>query len=479
MKLSKFMLSMAQVGCIGFGGGSALIPVLEERFIEKEKLDTKKNFDQDVIVANLTPGALPVEIAGSLGRRNFGRIGMILGAVMMAFPGAVGTLLLFTILSSAQSELLTYIKVASVGVNAFIICLLVHYIHNVMKECRKESIRRFRKAIFVMSAVFLVTCGTNVYKLLGIDREPIFAVSTFTVLLAAFFSFFYTRSDYSKKHIAITVILCGSYFLAHGQAGVLASTALVRAVEALMIILALYGAAQSMKGSRFTHSLDSRKLFGDLRTLMVFLVIFTIPAAVISREAWIYLGKGILSTLMSFGGGDAYLTIADGLFVNSGMISDSAYYGEIVTVVNILPGSILCKTLLGVGYYLGLDVGGSTASGIIFAVLGFVCSIAISCGTFSIVYYMYDSMHKSKIFVVVGRWIRPIIAGLLINIMLALLNQNKVTAGLVDRAVPSVLVFTLLLAGVDYLLMNRFKWKTPWLILINLAAAFLFLLFSV
>lgn len=76
-QLIKFLLSMFKIGCIGFGGGSALIPVMEREFIGDGKLDTKENFDKDILIASLTPGALPVELAASLGWRNFGAKGKI------------------------------------------------------------------------------------------------------------------------------------------------------------------------------------------------------------------------------------------------------------------------------------------------------------------------------------------------------------------------------------------------------------------
>ena len=86
--LKQFLLSMVKVGCIGFGGGSALIPVIEDEIITRQQLDTKENYDQDVVVASITPGALPVELAASLGKRNFGSRGMLLAALSMALPGA-------------------------------------------------------------------------------------------------------------------------------------------------------------------------------------------------------------------------------------------------------------------------------------------------------------------------------------------------------------------------------------------------------
>ena len=51
--------------------------------------------------------------------------------------------------------------------------------------------------------------------------------------------------------------------------------------------------------------------------------------------------------MAGFGGGDAYLTIADGLFVQSGMVTDDYFYSQLIPVTNVLPGSILCKILAG------------------------------------------------------------------------------------------------------------------------------------
>ena len=66
----QFIRSMFRIGCIGFGGGSALIPVIEKEIVERQGIDTKQNIDKDVIVASITPGALPVEIAASIGRQS-------------------------------------------------------------------------------------------------------------------------------------------------------------------------------------------------------------------------------------------------------------------------------------------------------------------------------------------------------------------------------------------------------------------------
>ena len=85
-KLSNLLFTMMKIGAIGFGGGNALVPVIEKSVVEEEKLITAEEFEEDILVANITPGALPLEIAGGIGKRVWGKKGMLLCAMAMALP---------------------------------------------------------------------------------------------------------------------------------------------------------------------------------------------------------------------------------------------------------------------------------------------------------------------------------------------------------------------------------------------------------
>ena len=111
----QFIRSMFWIGCIGFGGGSTLIPVIEKEIADRQGIDEKQNIDKDVVVASITPGALPVEIAASIGHRKFGIRGMIAGAVMMALPGALMTVALVAVLSVFQEKILSVVNMISIG----------------------------------------------------------------------------------------------------------------------------------------------------------------------------------------------------------------------------------------------------------------------------------------------------------------------------------------------------------------------------
>ena len=122
-KMKSLLSSMLKVGIIGFGGGNALIPVIEQEVVQEKKLISKEEYDKDIIAATLTPGALPVEIASGVGLQTCGKRGMLAGGIAMALPGSAATVLLMSVLRRFDAGILTQIQYASIGVTAFIMCL--------------------------------------------------------------------------------------------------------------------------------------------------------------------------------------------------------------------------------------------------------------------------------------------------------------------------------------------------------------------
>lgn len=407
-RFGKFLRSMFYIGCIGFGGGSALIPVIEREIVEKQGLDEKQNIDKDVIVASITPGALPVEIAASIGRRGFGVKGMVAGALMMALPGTILTVLLVTILSVFQERIITVVNLISVGISVFIIYLLLSYIKNMLAACEEEGRLRKIKAIALMLGIF------------GLS----FFISTVQVLVLAFFGIFYTRGNYSRKKMICLTFFSFFYLYTHSTYFQPDMTFFRHGIDILMIILSLYGICSNIRENHWDGKKDWKEIGKDTGVWIIFLLMLVMPAVFISHKAALFSGQGLLSTWVSFGGGDAYLTIADGFFVEGGWISSRQYYSHIVPAVNVLPGSILCKTLAAAGYYAGWNLTGNAVAGILFALAGFASSIAASCSFFMLAYHLYDYLITLQVFRIIRKWIRPMVGGLLIKIMIMLCWQN-------------------------------------------------------
>ena len=115
--------------------------------------------------------------------------------------------------------------------------------------------------------------------------------------------------------------------------------------------------AAGLKGNPFSWK-ALKKLVREEIGWAVFFLLLSVPALICFGDTLRFAARGLISAVISFGGGDAYLAVANGMFVNTGMISHDDFYFQIASVANGLPGSILCKILAGVGYILGYQDGG-------------------------------------------------------------------------------------------------------------------------
>jgi chromate transporter len=190
-----------------------------------------------------------------------------------------------------------------------------------------------------------------------------------------------------------------------------------------MIVLGGRGLLRSIGGEENRlRQFPLRSVLRDAFCWIGMIVLLSIPALLLCPSALLFIGKALASVLLSFGGGDAYLVVAKGLFVGSDMISRSEFYGEIVTISNAMPGSILCKVLTGVGFCIGRDFG--AAASVAMALAGFACGVGASGLTFLMVYRIYEQFENLDIFQAIKRYIRPIIAGLLLTVAVSMLAQN-------------------------------------------------------
>lgn len=380
MNIYQLVRRMLKVGLIGFGGGSALIPVIEDEVVGEhpEQGISKEEYDDMVMVACVTPGALPVELAGMLGAQISGGIGMLASALSMALPGAILTLLFLIIMENAQNQVVLQIQYASLGVTTFIALMLINYIMEVIRAAASDK----GTVICAIAVVFALTGGKNVSRLLGLPVQLPY-LTTVQVLLFAFALL--GSSEIWNRHRHTTDAPDASFIARNG-----------------------------------------RQYYGrNLVLCVLFSAVLAIPACMVCDQSWLFIVRGWMSSLVSFGGGDAYLIVADGMFVATSMIEEDIFYGKIVPVINALPGSILCKTMTGIGYYLGLTGGKSMIAGILVAIAGIGVSVAASCFVVNLVRLLVCRFQSMAFFLRLKNWIRPIVSGLLITVILSLLTHAQ------------------------------------------------------
>lgn len=464
-----WLLSFLKIGLIGFGGGTSLIPVIEQEMVEQKKLVSKEDYDSAVIIASITPGALPVEISSGIGKIIGGTRGMIAAAVCMALPGVILTILLSVTMSAAGSLVIRQIEILSIGITAFILSMLTRYITSTFAWAKER--KRLKLATVMVLGVFVLNAGKSVAKVLGnagVDIQTMFSISTVHILLMAFFVIAYVGGNAVKGYkIAIAVVCCFLYSMFQSRAQLMhhliqddmVANVLFWILCVIMIVLAINSVRRGI-GKDMNLTFTSPKiLLKEEVAWFGFLAIASIPAFIMVPNVLQYLGQGYFSSIISFGGGDAYLTVADGMFVANGYISEQDFYGRLVTIVNVLPGSILCKTLSGIGFYMGYAHGGVIA-GLAVALAGFVCSVVGSCSVISLVQYFWQIFEKVRVFTLLKAWIKCIISGLLGSVILALVYMCQNVAKNYDCSQGTILLELFIIYIVNVVLDKTTKMST-------------------
>lgn len=369
----SLLISFLKIGFIGFGGGSALIPVIEDEIVDKKKLLKDEDYNDHVIVSNITPGTLPVKLAAAAGRKVSGIPGMIGATIMMSLPGVGITVLLVSILSQLGENVVTQIKFASVGISVFIIMLLVNYIKKVLSGCRQTN--TFTVGLIIMLLTFFLTGGKEINNILGLDRAPIFDISTVNLLLLAFFIIFFTGGEITPVKGSIAAVTGILFILCSGKANIIANDTVFLIVKLCMLVLSCYGIIKNLIESHKSnkrnagtnvhevktgiavkkHKLTIKEFLSEELAWIVFLIVLTVPAVFIITDVLNFLVQGLMSTVISFGGGEAYITIAETIFVSGGFIPSEVFYGQVLPVANALPGPILSKVLAAIGYYVAYN----------------------------------------------------------------------------------------------------------------------------
>jgi len=142
-----------------------------------------------------------------------------------------------------------------------------------------------------------------------------------------------------------------------------------------------------------------------------------------------FFGKAALSAVTSFGGGEAYVAVAEGAFVGEGMgfVPRAALYTRLLPIANALPGPILVKILAGIGYDVGYAAGGM-GMGLLTALTCMSIGVGVTCGVFVPVHAAYRRFSGLSVFVRLKRFILPVVCGLLLTTMLSMAESVLHTA---------------------------------------------------
>ena len=139
-------LTMLKIGLFTFGGGYAMIALLENAFVEKQKYIDKDEFLDMVAIAESTPGPIAINAATYLGYKHLGFLGALVATVGVIIPSFI---IIFTISLFFDAFLsLSLVEHAFRGIQVCVIYLIFSAGLKMLKQMKKTAF-----SITIVSAV--------------------------------------------------------------------------------------------------------------------------------------------------------------------------------------------------------------------------------------------------------------------------------------------------------------------------------------
>lgn len=181
-KIRTLFLTFLKIGAFTFGGGYAMIALLENEFISKKNWLQKDEFLDMVAIAESTPGPVAVNSATYIGYRMAGIPGAAVSTFAVCMP-SFGIIYLISLFFDRFLSL-TYVAYAFKGIQVCVIYLIFSAGIRMLKTLERN---RFNAVIgiaviltMVLFSVFSVRFSSIFYILIcGVAGLAVYAVSTF------------------------------------------------------------------------------------------------------------------------------------------------------------------------------------------------------------------------------------------------------------------------------------------------------------
>ena len=145
--LGELFLTFAKMGAVTFGGGYAMLPMLQREVVERKKWVTEEEIADYYAVGQCTPGIIAVNTATFIGQKRAGIAGGIAATLGVVFPSVV----IITAVAAVLSSFAEYpaVQHAFAGIRA---CVCVLIANAVVKLWKKAVADRRALAIFLLVA---------------------------------------------------------------------------------------------------------------------------------------------------------------------------------------------------------------------------------------------------------------------------------------------------------------------------------------
>lgn len=164
-------ITFFKIGAFTFGGGYAMLPLIQKEVVEKKKWITDDDILEIIAIAESTPGPIAINSATFVGFRVCGFLGSVFATLGVVLPSFVIILCISFILE--EFEHIKAVQYAFNGIRAGVLGLLIKALWTMYKKCPKNLtayiviVASFIFAAFFKVDVLIIIIGCALFGLIS------------------------------------------------------------------------------------------------------------------------------------------------------------------------------------------------------------------------------------------------------------------------------------------------------------------------
>ena len=135
---ADLFLSFAKMGACTFGGGYAMLPILQREIVEKRGWATDEDLTDYYAIAQCTPGIIAVNVATFIGFKQRRYLGGVIATLGVVAPSVAIIALIAAFLSNFAD--IPVVQHALSGVNAAVVALILSSVIKLGKSTLKDAV---------------------------------------------------------------------------------------------------------------------------------------------------------------------------------------------------------------------------------------------------------------------------------------------------------------------------------------------------
>ena len=154
-EIIKLFLAFAKIGAVTFGGGYAMLPILQRDIVKKYGWATDDELVDYFAIGQCTPGIIAVNTATFIGYKQKGIMGGIFATLGVIFPSIV-------IISVIAAFITNYaeLPVVKYAFNGIRVCVCILILNAVLKLSKSSLVDKWTLGLFAI--VFILSMFFNI-----------------------------------------------------------------------------------------------------------------------------------------------------------------------------------------------------------------------------------------------------------------------------------------------------------------------------